>query len=33
MTVEKPKKNGGVMRLGVPTIADRVAQMVARMYV
>lgn len=33
MAVEIPKKTGGVRRLGIPTITDRVAQMVARMYV
>ena len=33
MAVEIPKKSGGTRRLGVPTITDRVAQMVARMYV
>ena len=33
MAVEIPKKTGGVRRLGIPTIMDRVAQMVARMYV
>ena len=33
MAVEIPKKTGGTRRLGVPTITDRVAQMVARMYV
>ena len=33
MAVEIPKKTGGVRRLGIPTIIDRVAQMVARMYV
>lgn len=33
MAVEIPKKSGGVRRLGIPTIADRIAQMVARMYV
>lgn len=33
LAIEIPKKNGGVRKLGVPTIADRVAQMVARMYV
>ena len=33
MAVEIPKKSGGVRRLGIPTITDRVAQMVARMYV
>ncbi len=30
--VEIPKKNGGVRVLGVPTVADRVAQMVAKIY-
>jgi RNA-directed DNA polymerase len=30
--VEIPKKNGGIRILGVPTVADRVAQMVAKMY-
>lgn len=29
--VEIPKKNGGVRLLGVPTVEDRIAQMVARM--
>ena len=33
MAVEIPKKSGGVRRLGIPTITDRIAQMVARMYV
>ena len=33
MAVEIPKKSGGARRLGIPTITDRVAQMVARMYV
>ena len=33
MAVEIPKKSGGVRRLGIPTITDRVARMVARMYV
>lgn len=33
MAVEIPKKSGGVRRLGIPTITDRVAQMVAREYV
>ncbi len=28
--VEIPKKNGGMRRLGVPTVADRVAQMVVK---
>ncbi|OPX90744.1 MAG: Group II intron-encoded protein LtrA [Pelotomaculum sp. PtaB.Bin104] len=30
--VEIPKKNGGKRILGVPTVADRVAQMVAKIY-
>ena len=30
--VEIPKKTGGTRRLGVPTIGDRVAQMVAKLY-
>ena len=30
--VEIPKKNGGIRVLGVPTVADRIAQMVAKMY-
>ncbi len=30
--VEIPKKNGGKRILGVPTVADRVAQMVVKMY-
>ncbi|MHB0967991.1 MAG: group II intron reverse transcriptase/maturase [Bellilinea sp.] len=30
--VEIPKKNGGTRILGVPTVADRVAQMVAKIY-
>ena len=33
LAVEIPKKAGGTRRLGIPTIADRIAQMVARMYV
>lgn len=33
LAVEIPKKTGGTRRLGIPTIADRIAQMVARMYV
>lgn len=33
MVVEIPKKTGGTRRLGVLTIIERVAQMVARMYV
>lgn len=33
MAVEIPKKSGGIRRLGIPTIADRLAQMVAREYV
>lgn len=31
--VEIPKKQGGVRVLGVPTVADRVVQMVVKMYV
>lgn len=30
--VEIPKKNGGIRRLGVPTVEDRVAQMTAKIY-
>lgn len=30
--VEIPKKTGGVRMLGIPTVTDRVAQMVAKMY-
>lgn len=30
--VEIPKADGGVRRLGIPTVADRVAQMVAKRY-
>lgn len=30
--VEIPKKSGGVRRLGVPTVSDRVAQMVVKMH-
>ncbi len=30
--VEIPKKTGGTRRLGIPTVGDRVAQMVAKMY-
>jgi RNA-directed DNA polymerase len=30
--VEIPKKNGGVRILGIPTVADRIAQMTAKMY-
>lgn len=33
LAVEIPKKTGGTRWLGIPTIADRIAQMVARMYV
>lgn len=32
MAVEIPKKTGGVRVLGIPTVSDRVAQMVAKMY-
>ena len=31
--VEIPKKNGGIRRLGIPTIEDRIAQMTAKMIV
>lgn len=31
-SVEIPKASGGTRRLGVPTVADRVAQMVVKMY-
>ena len=30
--VEIPKKNGGIRILGVPTVEDRIAQMVVRLY-
>ncbi len=30
--VEIPKKNGGIRILGVPTVGDRIAQMVAKLY-
>jgi RNA-directed DNA polymerase len=30
-TVEMPKSNRGVRKLGIPTVSDRVAQMVAKM--
>jgi group II intron reverse transcriptase/maturase len=33
LAVEIPKKTGGTRRLGIPTIADRIAQMVARTFV
>lgn len=33
LAVEIPKKTGGTRRLGIPTISDRIAQMVARSYV
>ena len=31
-TVAIPKKTGGERMLGIPTVADRVAQMVAKLY-
>ena len=31
-TVEIPKSSGGVRILGIPTVSDRIAQMVAKMY-
>ncbi|MBU8909034.1 reverse transcriptase domain-containing protein, partial [Desertibacillus haloalkaliphilus] len=30
--VEIPKKNGGIRKLGVPTVSDRIAQMTAKLY-
>ncbi|WP_352404620.1 group II intron reverse transcriptase/maturase [Sporanaerobacter acetigenes] len=33
LVVEIPKKDGGIRRLGISTIADRVAQMVAKIYI
>lgn len=33
LAVEIPKKDGGTRRLGIPTITDRIAQMVGKMYV
>lgn len=33
MVVEIPKKAGGTRRLGIPTITDRTAQMVAKMFI
>jgi len=30
--VEMPKKSGGTRRLGIPTVSDRVAQMVVKLY-
>lgn len=32
LRVEIPKKNGGTRTLGIPTITDRITQMIARMY-
>jgi len=31
-TVEIPKSSGGMRKLGIPTVSDRIAQMVAKMY-
>ncbi len=31
-TVEIPKDNGGIRLLGIPTVADRIAQMVVKLY-
>lgn len=33
MAVEIPKKSGSIWVLGIPTFADRVAQMAAKMYI
>jgi len=33
LAVEIPKRAGGTRRLGIPTIHDRIAQMVAKMYI
>lgn len=33
MAVEIPKKSGGVRVLGIPTVEDRIAQMVAKLYI
>ncbi len=32
LTVSIPKKLGGARKLGIPTVSDRVAQMVAKIY-
>ncbi len=32
LLVEIAKKDGGLRELGVPTVSDRIAQMVAKMY-
>ncbi len=32
LTVEIPKDNGGIRSLGIPTVADRIAQMVVKLY-
>ena len=32
LTVSIPKKSGGIRKLGIPTVSDRVAQMVAKSY-
>ena len=33
LVVEIPKKDGGIRKLGIPTITDRIAQMIGKMYV
>lgn len=32
LTVEIPKDDGGIRPLGIPTVADRIAQMVVKLY-